>query len=126
MSGVPVSLLVGPEMVGVFCGYKLPTLSRADFFREMGETFIPGTPYMQVPLGLYAYLPAVLDVEQDSGLPDEVALIVYASMDIYLEALRNSLRRRIYTHAHTAVFDMQALGCGSLPGPKIEPNQRND
>ena len=124
---VPVSLPVGPGIVRVFCGYKLPSLSRDAFYKELGETFMPGTPYMQAPLGLNAYLPAVLDPPDGSGLPDEVALIVYASMEQYLYARETSLRRRIYTHAHTAVFDMQAPGGGGqFPGPATAPDKRGE
>lgn len=127
MSIGSLSLPVGPQTVRVFCGYKLPSLSRDDFYKELGETFMPGTPYMQASLGLNAYLPAVLDLNSESGIPDEVALIVYASMRIYEEARAHSLRRRIYTHAHTAVFDMQAPGGGGqFPGPPSEPNQRGE
>jgi hypothetical protein len=126
MNQVPILLPVRADAVRVFCGYKLSTMNREDFYRELGETFMPGTPYMQASLGLSGYIPAVLDPPEGSGLPDEVALIVYASLKVYEEE-RNSLRRRMYTHSHSAVFDMQAPGAGSQsPGPASQPNQRRD
>lgn len=127
MSDVPISLPVGPTIVRVFCGYRLNTTTREDFFRELGTTFMPGTPYMQAPLGLNAYTPAVLDLPHEDGIPEEVALIVYASMKQYLEARANSLRRRIYTHSHAAVFNMRAPGGGGqFPGPDSAPTTRDD
>lgn len=127
MNASPVSLPVGPEIVRVFCGYKLPSLDRDAFYRHLGETFMPGTPYMQAPLGLNAYLPAVLDPDEGSGLPDEVALIVYASRSTYDHAREHSLRRRVYTHAHAAVFDMAARGGGGqFPGRASDPSERDD
>ena len=82
---------------------------------------------MQAPLGLNAYVPAVLDPDPAEGLPDEVALIVYASLDIYQKAREHSLRRRMYTHSHAAVFDMRAPGCGGqFPGSLSELSTRED
>lgn len=134
MSSQIPSLPVGPESTRVFVGYKLSALTRDQFFRELGQTFMPGTPYMQAPLGLNAYVPAVLDPEEISegltddtakALPDEVALIVYESLDVYQLAREQSLRRRMYTHSHAAVFDMAAPGGGGqFPGTSAEPSVR--
>ncbi len=129
-------LPVGPRSTRVFAGYKLPSLDRDHFYKELGATFMPGTPYMQAPMGLNAYVPAVLDIEHLSShlapglaerLPDEVALIVYASLEIYNVAREKSLRRRIYTHSHTAVFDMASpRGGGLFPGGLDEPTASGD
>jgi hypothetical protein len=119
----PISTPIGPGSVRVFAGYRLPTLSREDFFRELGQTFMPGTPCMLAPLGLAAYLPVVLDPEAGSGLPDEAALIVYASLDAYAAARRNSLEGRMYTHSHAGVFDM-ASSRGQWPGAPAAPDRQ--
>jgi hypothetical protein len=119
---VPFPLLVGPLSVRVFAGYRLPTLAREAFLKELGETFMPGTPNMLAPLGLAAYLPAVLDFEDDSGLPDEVALIVYSSRGAYEAARRDSLQGRMYTHSHAGIFDM-GRSRGQWPGPLSSPGQ---
>jgi hypothetical protein len=79
---------------------------RKDFFNELGSAFMPGTPVMQAPLGLAAYVPGILDTEPGSSLPDEVAAIVYASRSVYDQFRETSLSRRIYTRSHIAVFDM--------------------
>ena len=114
-----VELPVGPLGARLFIGYRAAAYTiqagddeatrakkRTDFFDELGGAFMPGTPVMQAPLGLAAYLPAILDTEPGSGLPDEVAAIVYASRPVYDRFRETSLSRRIYTRSHVAVFDM--------------------
>lgn len=98
------------------------TQKRAHFFSELGSTFMPGTPLMQAPLGLSAYIPAVIDPPEGANLPDEIAAIVYASKPIYDYFHKNSLSRRIYTHSHTAVFDMQR-SIAQFPGTLEVPEK---
>lgn len=116
-----ISLPVGPQSVRVFCGYRLPALNREAFLKELGDTFMPGTPYMLAPLGLGAYVAAVLDLDPAAGMPDEVALIVYASEPVYREARNNSLQGRMYTHSHAGVFDM-VRSRGQFPGAASAPS----
>lgn len=116
----PKKFPVGPQAIRVFCGYRLSTLSRAGFFKELGQTFMPGTPLMQAPLGLSAYLPTVTDVEFGGNLPDELALIIYSSLDDYNGTRNTSLSRRMYTRSHWAVFDM-AKSRAQFPGPVTAP-----
>ena len=115
-------LPVGPKSVRVFAGYRLPSLARETFFKELGDTFMPGTPYMLAPLGLAGYVAAVLDLDPALGLPDEVALIVYASVDAYRAARQDSLQGRMYTHSHAGVFDM-AQSRGQFPGSESAPDK---
>jgi hypothetical protein len=117
-----MSIPVGPQSIRVFAGYRLSTLEREAFFKELGETFMPGTPYMLASLGLGAYVAAVLDLEPAAKMPDEVALIVYASVDAYTAARRNSLQGRMYTHSHAGVFDMKESR-GQFPGPDTAPDK---
>jgi hypothetical protein len=128
-----VELPVGPLGVRLFIGYRAPGFTvqpsddeatrkkkRTDFFNELGGAFMPGTPVMQAPLGLAAYVPAVLDTEPGSGLPDEVAAIVYASRVVYDRFRETSLSRRIYTRSHVAVFDM-GRSIAQFPQPLSSP-----
>lgn len=134
-----LALPVGPEAIRVFCGYRADSLKerqgdsdeektkkRQTFFRELGHTFMPGTPLMQAPLGLSAYLPAVLDPYPNTNYPDEIAIIVYASLEIYQEKRSTSLSRRMYTRSHAAVFNMdqsRAQFPGKIDNPsKLEKN----
>ena len=127
MSFHPQPLPTGPTAVRVFVGYRRRDVSKETFFAALGETFMPGTPYMQAPLGLSAYLPSVLDFDDDRGLPDEVALIVYPSLEVYNSARKASLRRRMYTYSHSGVFDMKHPGGGGqFPGLPGSPTTRED
>jgi hypothetical protein len=114
-----------PASTRVFAGYRLPNAQRATFLKELGKTFMPGTPNMLAPLGLGAYVPAFLDPQEGSNLPDEVALIIYASGPVYDAARNNSLRGRMYTHSHAGVFDMKSSG-GQFPKVAPEFDTRPD
>lgn len=103
----PLALPTPPSAIRIFLGFRRPGLDQARFWQELGHTFMPGTPLMQAPLGLSAYVPAVLEDTPDSGHPDEVAIIVYASREVYDAKRASSLSRRMYTHSHVAVFDME-------------------
>ena len=108
----------------VFHGYQRPGLAEADFLSELGEVFMPGTPLMVRDLGLAAYLPAVLPVPDGvSGLPDEVAIIAYASRDAYTHARNDTVTGRMYTHTHRAVFDMERSRSQYAEelGPLVDP-----
>jgi hypothetical protein len=122
MNELPITMPVGPQSIRVFCGYRLPSLERDAFFKELGETFMPGTPCMLAPLGLNAYMAAVLDLDAAAKMPDEVALIVYASVQAYAAVRRDSLQGRMYTHSHAGVFDL-ANSRGQFPGPDSDPNR---
>lgn len=93
-----------PGAVRIFCGYRRPSLSVADFRREVGQTFMPGTPYMLRPLGLHAYAGAVVD-EHPADTPHETGLIGYPSRAAYRTIRERNLRGRLYTHTHAAVYD---------------------
>jgi len=103
----PLALPTPPDAVCVFRGHRAQRLSQAQFFAELGHTFMPGTPLMQAPHGLAAYAPAVLDhPDPPQGYPDEIAIVAYASREIYDATHTSSLSRRMYTLAHWSVFDM--------------------
>lgn len=119
-----LALPVPADAARVFCGYRRAGMAREDFLRELSRTFMPGTPLMQAPLGLAAYLPAVIDFESGVDVPDEVALIVYASQAVYQAKRETSLSRRMYTHSHVAVFDMQRSRA-AFPGSLATPQPLN-
>lgn len=92
--------------IRVWAGFKLPSLSGPDFYRTLGDTFIPGTLYMLRPLGINAYNVSVL-VHNENNLPHECALIVYQSRNAYRAITRENLHGRVHRASHYAVFDMQ-------------------
>jgi hypothetical protein len=117
-------LTANPEAIRIFWGYKKEGVEKGSFYKDLGETFMPGTPYVLAPSGLNGYLPAVLDLDSALKLPDEVALIVYPTVDLYNEARQNSLMGRIYTYSHEGVFDMKQSR-GQFPGTVESPVKHN-
>lgn len=94
-----------PNAVRIFWGYRHRRLTEEDFRRELGETFMPGTPYMLQPLGLHAYAAAVFDENTARDTPHETGLIAYPSQAAYRTIRARNLRGRLYTHTHAAVYD---------------------
>jgi hypothetical protein len=103
MSESSLYYAVPSEAIRVFVGFHNPQLSEAQFFAQLGRTFMPGTPYMLQPLGLAAYLPGVLS-NPAPGLPHEFALICYPSQSNYTQAMTGTLRGRVYSQTHGGVY----------------------
>lgn len=97
--GIPVR----PDSVRVWRGYSLETPTKNKFHEKLRTTFIPGTPQFQAPLGLTAYLPAVLPADVPNGLPDEIALVFYETQQDYNEA-KDTIAGRAYSDLHGTVF----------------------
>ncbi|MGB3549611.1 MAG: hypothetical protein WA993_02900 [Candidatus Binatus sp.] len=93
----------------MFCGFPNAQLSEPQFFTQLGQTFMPGTPYMLQPLGLAAYLPGVLS-NPPTGLPHEFALICYPSQSVWNAGMNGSLRGRIYNQTHGGVYAVPPSG----------------
>lgn len=97
--GIPVR----PDSVRVWRGYSVETPPRIKFKEKLRTTFIPGTPQFQAPLGLTAYLPAVLPTDVPNGVPDEIALVFYESQQDY-NAAKETIAGRAYADLHGTVF----------------------
>jgi hypothetical protein len=93
------------DSVRVWSGFRRPAMTHPDFLAALGDTFVPGTLTMLKPLGISAYIVAVL-VDDDPELPGESALVVYSSPDHYRAVTRDNLRGRVHRASHFAVFDM--------------------
>ena len=115
-----LELLASSGSIRIFWGYKQAGVTQEKFNKDLGETFMPGTPAVLAPLGLNGYLPAVLNHNQPDKYPDEVALIVYPSLELYKEARSNNLLGRIYTYSHAGVFDTERSR-GQWPGTIEKP-----
>lgn len=98
-------IVTSPNAVRIFWGYRHRRLTERDFRRELGETFMPGTPYMLRPLGLHAYAAAVFDEDTARDAPHETGLIAYPSQAAYRTIRSRNLRGRLYTHTHAGVYD---------------------
>lgn len=117
-----IHLYASSSSIRIFWGYKLNSVTQEQFHKDLGETFMPGTPAVLGPVGLNGYLPAVLNLQSPEKYPDEVALIVYPTLELYESARRGNLLGRIYTFSHAGVFDMSRSG-GQWPGTIDKPNK---
>lgn len=98
-----------PQGFRVFAGYKRAGLDDPSFLSNLGEVFMPATPLVMRDLGLAAYMPAVLPVVDGvEGVPDEVAVIAYASLERFQYAHDVSTIGRLYGFSHYGVFDLTA------------------
>lgn len=113
-------LLADSASVRIFWGYKLSNVTPEQFNKDLGDTFMPGTVAVLAPMGLNCYLPAVLGHNKPDVYPDEVALIIYPTLQLYDEARRDNLLGRIYTFSHFGSFDMSRSG-GQWPGTASLP-----
>lgn len=95
---------VAPDSVRVWRGYAITDLAKDQFFQKLGNVFIPITAQHQAPAGLTAYLPTVLPPNKPECLPDEIALVFYASQADYKQTFK-TCGGRAYGLLHSAVFD---------------------
>jgi len=113
--------------VRVFYGFRSPELTSAQFLDGLGETFMPGTPYMLRPVGLAAYLAGAIPEEDGSSCPQEVGLVTWPSQEVQRHATRETLRGRVYTQSHGGVYERArttarfAVPVTTLPPDFIDP-----
>ena len=90
-------------------GWRVPQMTRDDngfvtFTRELAETFVPATWLVMHKYGLLAYVPTLLRKDKAAHVPDEIALLVYASEGDY-NAHKLTVAGRSYGVMHRALFD---------------------
>lgn len=98
---------VSPDAVRVWRGFRTEGLEPAKFREMLGTLFIPSTVQFQGRLGLSAYLPTVLPDDKPETLPDEIALVFYASQDTYRDTFK-TLGGRAYAELHKPVFSSRS------------------
>ncbi len=94
-------------------GFKRKDLPREMFLDKLANVFLPATvQVMSRRLGaLTGYLPVVPPDHGCFGVPDELALVVYRSIEEY-EAASASVEGRAYHLLHDAVFDRPSSSNG--------------
>jgi len=114
----------GPAGMRVWRGFRSQAFvdDRPGFEQKLARIFVPQTAQQMEPLGLRAYFPALLPdsyapASNDVRLkiPDEIALVVYPSVDAYLAAIGDNVAGRAYGLLHWPVFN--SGGGGELPIP---------
>src|SRR5438105_15957297 len=111
-----ISYAVPADSLRVFHGFRNDTLTDPAFRKTLGQTFMPGTPYMLAPLGLSAYLPGVVVGEASPDVPNEFAIIAYPSQQVWKQIMNDTLRGRVYNSTHGGVYDLKRCGA-SFPVP---------
>lgn len=95
--------------------------NRTGFEEKIGSIFVPQTAQQMEPLGLAAYFPALLPdsraISNDVNLkiPDEIALVVYPSNEIYKRATGESVAGRAYGLLHSTVFNFDTESEPHIP-----------
>ncbi len=100
---------VSPFGTRVWLGYRHPSYltRRQKFVNQLAEIFIPVTAQQMGPLGLSAYFPMVLP-DISLSLPDEVALVIYPSPDVYKAAKSQTSSGRAYSALHGPYFNFSS------------------
>ncbi len=89
-----------PEpMLRFWRGYKQEGVASEDFRTKVNERLIPALGEIGPKAGLLAYLPALLPENKSSDLPDEIALIGYASAEAY-QTIRSTPKGTLYGPLH--------------------------
>jgi len=119
------AVLIPPDAVRVWRGYRAPALALGDFLSKLGTVFVPATVEMQIKVGLEGYVPSIpggLAAKPDS-VPDETAILFWTTQQTYTDGF-NTLAVRTYTLTHGAVYrppsgaDFPTLFKGTLAAEK--------
>lgn len=96
---------IPPDAVRVWRGFRQASLPQAEFFKRLGETFIPSTVEMQIQNGLDVYIPTIpcgLKNKPDT-VPDETAILFWDSQQTYHDGFL-TLAGRTYTLTHGGCY----------------------
>ncbi|MGB0063716.1 MAG: hypothetical protein WBP85_04655 [Terracidiphilus sp.] len=121
-----ISYAVPPNSLRIWHGFRNQTLTEQAYKTTLGQTFMPGTPYMLAPLGLAAYLPGVIVGEKSPDVPNEFAIIAYPSQQVWSHIMNDTLRGRVYSSTHGGVYDLQRSGASFPVALKHLPEMATD
>jgi len=108
-SATPGLVPVDPDSVRVWRGYRNPALDFAGFAKQLGATFVPSAVNVQAPLGLTAYLPALLPEAKPAAVPDEIGLAFFETRR-FAAGAADSAVGRAYGLLDGALFDSRSRG----------------
>jgi len=114
------------RMLRFWLGFKQDDILREEFESNINKNFISETVEVGGGRGLEAYLPSFFPEEKPEFIPDEVALILYASEEQY-NAIRSTERGRRYGPSHFekgyfAKINKQGFNSGSVLGEEYQGN----
>ena len=88
-----------PQMFRFWRGYKQPDVDAAEFRDKLNRVLIPELDAIGSGKGLSSYLPVLMPHDKQAVIPDEVAMIQYASEEMY-DAIRSTVRGEKYGPMH--------------------------
>lgn len=109
--------------------YSVGAAGWTKFVKQLGLNFIPATWEAMAPFQLRTYVPSVLSPSGTTGLPEEVALLCYASVADY-NRQEVTIAGRCYRLLHSLLFKFEAKKfsvsdwavAGAAPGsPSLRP-----
>lgn len=110
----PTSYPVAPNAVYVWRGFRAPKLTPAQFAQFLGNVFVPACALLQPRVGLRAYLPALVPETKPASLPDQTALMFWATPQAHDQA-NQSIAVRIYQNLHGDTYDMERSKLPEVP-----------
>jgi hypothetical protein len=106
---------VPPNSVYVWRGYKASKVTLDQFAGILGSVFVPACALLQPPVGLTAYLPSILlDDEKPSNVPDQTALMFWATPQSH-DLAKKAIAVRIYQSLHGDLYDMEKSHTPEVP-----------
>lgn len=129
MSSSNESYPVVASSVYVWRAFKPSSLKYEDFAAFLGTVFLPACVQLQPPIGLRAFLPAMVpQTNKPPAVPDQTALMFWRTPTAHDEA-KVTLAERIYSNLHGGAFDMARSSLPEVPAkfdpatPALEPEQ---
>jgi hypothetical protein len=114
--------------VRLWLGWRSPAYGGdagwANFVKELAQNFIPVTWEAMAPFELRTYVPSVLSPTGNTGLPEEVALLCYASVGDY-NRQKLTIAGRCYRLLHRVPFGPASTsGWATAGAPDGKPTLR--
>lgn len=113
-SATPGQVPVDPDSVRVWRGYRNPALDPAAFAQQLAATYVPAAVNVQAPVGLTAYLPALLPEAKPAAMPDEIGLAFFETRR-FAAGAADSAVGRAYGLLDGALFDSRSRGDFPVP-----------
>lgn len=100
---------VAPDSVHIWRGFRSSSKTAEAFADFLGQTFVPACSLLQPRVGLRAYLPSLLALENEHGqkpatIPDQTALMFWSEPKAHDEA-NKTVAVRVYQNIHGDAYD---------------------
>lgn len=107
---------VAPDAVYVWRGFRSTARTYAEFAAFLGSVFVPACALLQPRVGLRAYLPTLLPEVKPAGVPDQTALMFWATPAAH-DLANRAIAVRIYQNLHGDAYDLTRSHTTEVPLP---------